>query len=71
MIGTYNLDPRSRRYNRECNLAVYDAAVARAVRASFEHDLKSATELSLASWKKRPLHHRISAWLAYAARQFL
>jgi cardiolipin synthase len=70
-VGTYNLDPRSRRYNRECNLAVDDAAVARRARESFEKDLKSSTELSLASWKERPLHHRILAWLAYLLRPFL
>jgi len=70
-LGTYNLDPRSRRYNRECNIAVYDAAVARTARASFEEDLKTATELSLATWKEQPLVHRFLAWLAYPARQFL
>jgi len=70
-VGTYNLDPRSRRFNRECNLAVYDGAFARAVRTSFERDLESATELSLASWKGQPLVHRFLAWLAYPARQFL
>jgi cardiolipin synthase len=69
--GTYNLDPRSRRYNRECNIAVYDAAVARAVRASFEADIQHATELSLSAWKEQPLLHRLLAWLAYPARQFL
>ena len=70
-VGTYNLDPRSRRYNRECNIAVYDPAVARTVRASFEADLQHATELSLATWKEQPLLHRFLAWLAYPARQFL
>jgi cardiolipin synthase len=70
-VGTYNLDPRSRRYNRECNIAVYDAALVRAARASFEEDVKSATELSLATWKEQPLMHRFLAWLAYPARQFL
>ena len=70
-VGTYNLDPRSRRYNRECNIAVYDAPVARAARDSFEEDLKSSTELSLAAWKAQPLGHRLLAWLAYPARQFL
>ena len=29
-VGTYNLDARSRRYNRECNIAVYDEETARA-----------------------------------------
>jgi cardiolipin synthase len=70
-VGTYNLDPRSRRYNRECNLAVYDKAVARRARDSFERDLKTSTELSLATWKQQPLVHRFLSWLAYPARQFL
>jgi cardiolipin synthase len=70
-VGTYNLDPRSRRYNRESNIAVYDRGVARLARASFEQDLKNATELSLATWKEQPFVHRFLAWLAYPARQFL
>ena len=70
-IGTYNLDPRSRRYNRECNIALYDAAFARAVRASFDKDLESATEVSLAAWKARPLLHRFLAWLASLVRPIL
>jgi cardiolipin synthase len=70
-IGTYNLDARSRRYNRECNIAVYDAAVARAVRASFERDLEDSTEVSLSAWKERSLPHRFFAWFAYPLRQFL
>ena len=70
-IRSAHFDPRSRRYNRECNIAVYDAAMARKVRASFEQDLTNATELSLASWKQQPLWHRFLAWLAYPMRQFL
>jgi cardiolipin synthase len=70
-VGTYNLDPRSRRYNRECNIAVYDPTVARAARASFEADLEHATELSLSTWKDQPALHRFLAWLAYPVRQFL
>jgi len=71
MVGTYNLDPRSRRYNRECNVAVVDPAIARLARASFEADLASATELSLSTWKQRSLAHRFVAWVAYLLRQFL
>ena len=70
-VGTYNLDARSRRYNRECNIAVYDAAVARAARAVFERDLSDSTELSVSSWKQRSLAHRFFAWFAYPLRQFL
>ncbi len=70
-IGTYNLDARSRRYNRECNIAVHDQDVARAVRTSFEKDLESSREVSLDAWKQRPLGHRFFAWFAYPLRQFL
>jgi cardiolipin synthase len=69
--GTYNLDARSRRYNRECNIAVRDQSVATAFRASFERDLADSTELSLSAWKSRPLGHRFFAWFAYPLRQFL
>ena len=69
--GTYTLDARSRRYNRECNVAVYDSDFARATRRSFERDLQSSTELSLSAWKRRPLPHRLLAWFAYPLRQFL
>jgi cardiolipin synthase A/B len=70
-VGTYNLDARSRRYNRECNIAVYDASLARAVRASFERDLENSTELSSSAWKERSIGHRFFAWFAYPLRQFL
>jgi cardiolipin synthase len=71
MVGTYNLDARSRRYNRECNIGVRDRDFARAARASFERDLGESVELSLAAWKQRPLSHRFFAWFAYPLRQFL
>ncbi len=70
-VGTYNLDARSRRYNRECNIAVYDAAVARAARVRFEQDLAESIELSVSSWKERSLAHRFFSWFAYPLRQFL
>ena len=69
--GTYNFDARSRRYNRECNIAIHDRAVAQAFRASFEKDLAESRELSISSWKERSLVHRFFAWFAYPLRQFL
>ncbi len=71
MIGTYNLDPRSRRYNRECNVAVQDREVTLLARASFERDLETSEEVSLSAWKERPLSRRVFAWFAYPLRQFL
>jgi cardiolipin synthase len=70
-VGTYNLDPRSRRFNRECNVAVHDAAFAREVRESFERDLSESVELTTDTFGKRPLSHRLVAWLAHPLRQFL
>jgi cardiolipin synthase len=70
-VGTYNLDSRSRRYNRECNVAVFDRRFAAHVRASFEEDLTQASELSLSTWKDRSVMHRMFAWFAYPLRQFL
>jgi cardiolipin synthase len=69
--GTYNLDARSRRYNRECNIALRDKNAAGSFRDSFEKDLADSEELSLSAWKARPLGHRFFAWFAYPLRQFL
>ena len=40
-------------------------------RRSFEQDLRSSDEMSIADWKKRPLLWRLLAWTAYLFRQFL
>jgi cardiolipin synthase A/B len=71
MIGSSNLDTRSLKYNLECNVAVFDAAFAAAVRASFERDLANASELSLAAWSGKSLAHRLLGRLAYAMRAIL
>jgi cardiolipin synthase A/B len=71
MIGSSNLDARSRKYNLECNIAVFDAAFAAAVRLSFERDLNQATELSLAGWKQQSPLRRLIGRLSYMLRRFL
>ncbi len=71
MVGSYNLDPRSNRYNREFNVAVYDRAFAEQVRTSFDEDLAHSVELTTDRWKQRSVLHRICAWFAYPLRQFL
>ena len=70
-VGTYNLDARSRRYNRESNIAVHDRTVAERATATFERDLANSSELSLTSWKQRSLANRVFSWCAYPLRQFL
>ena len=71
-VGTYNLDARSRRYNRECNIAVYDCTVARASdRASSSATCPTLPSSRSSRWKQRSLAHRFFAWFAYPLRQFL
>jgi cardiolipin synthase len=71
MTGSSNIDMRSWRYNRECNLAVYDPAFAAHVRSSFERDLTESIELSADSWRARPLWYRALAWFVFLFRQLL
>lgn len=70
-VGSHNLDSLSWRLNLECNLAIADAAFARLVEASFERDLAHATEIDLASWKRRPLRVRVAGWVAALFRSVL
>jgi cardiolipin synthase A/B len=69
MVGSYNLDERSRRKNLEVNLAVEDPDFARHVRSWFERDLADATRVDLATWRARSLARRAAEWAAFAMRK--
>lgn len=69
MIGSYNLDERSRTKNLEVNVAVEDEAFATHVRRWFDRDLEGATCLDLYEWRARPLVRRTAEYLAYALRK--
>jgi cardiolipin synthase len=53
IIGTANMDHRSFELNFEVNAMVYDAQFAGELKRAFLDDLKHATMLSPAVWKKR------------------
>lgn len=55
MVGSANLDPRSLRLNFELMLEVYDAAVARKLRAHFDEARDASREVTLAWLRRRPL----------------
>lgn len=58
-VGSTNFDNRSFRLNDECNLNVYDRALAERVTAVFEADLKRARRITLAAWQERPWHEKL------------
>ena len=69
-VGTYNLDARSRRYNRESNIAVHDRTVAsgyRDVRARSRQLERVVAHLVEAALAGQP----VFSWCAYPLRQFL
>ncbi len=60
-IGSCNFDHWNLRFNLEANLESLDAGLTRAVKASFENDFALSQEVSLESWKRRPLWRRGSS----------
>jgi cardiolipin synthase len=69
MIGSYNLDERSRVKNLEVNIAVEDAAFATYARNWFDRDVAGAKRLDLYEWRARPLARRGIEYVAYALRK--
>lgn len=69
MVGSYNLDERSRRKNLEVNVAVEDTAFATHVREWFDRDVSKARRMDLYEWRSRPLARRGIEYMAYALRK--
>ena len=65
VIGTTNLDNRSFEHNDEVNLAVRDQAVTARILADFESDLARSREITLASWRHRPLWEKLIGTVAW------
>jgi len=69
MVGSYNLDERSRSKNLEVNVAVEDEAFASYVRRWFDRDVFAARRVDLYEWRARPLARRGFEYVAYALRK--
>jgi len=65
VIGTTNLDNRSFEHNDEVNLAVRDQAVTARILADFESDLARSREITLGSWRHRPLWEKLIGTVAW------
>jgi cardiolipin synthase len=53
VVGSSNLDVRSKELNQENVLGILDAGFARQLETTFLNDLKSAKEIKLEEWRKR------------------
>ena len=59
VIGTTNIDNRSFEHNDEINVAFREKAVTTRLRQDFETDLAASDEITLATWKRRPVLEKI------------
>jgi cardiolipin synthase len=53
VVGSSNMDVRSKELNQENVLGILDAGFAKQVEDSYFNDLKSAKEIKLEEWRKR------------------
>jgi cardiolipin synthase len=66
VLGTTNFDNRSFEHNDEVNVAIRDADISARVTKDFQHDLQSCEEVTLDTWKRRPLFEKVIepfAWI--------
>ncbi len=66
VLGTTNFDNRSFEHNDEVNVAIRDEEFSGRLTADFICDLKSCEEVTLETWKRRPLVEKIVepfAWI--------
>lgn len=68
VIGSANMDNRSRKLNEENVFGVSDASFGSALRQVFLNDLQKSQEINLADWKKRGLWQR---WQEFFALKFV
>jgi cardiolipin synthase len=66
VLGTTNFDNRSFEHNDEVNVAIRDEAIAARLTDDFVRDLKCCEQVTLDTWKQRPLFEKIIepfAWI--------
>ena len=59
VLGTTNLDNRSFEHNDEVNLAMLDRDVAARLLVDYQRDMIDSDEISLDTWRRRPLLEKI------------
>ena len=59
VLGTTNIDNRSFEHNDEVNIALRDRRVAERLLEDFERDVRDSDEVTLQTWRRRPLWEKI------------
>ena len=59
VVGSANMDIRSKELNLENVLGILDAGFAGQIERSFQRDLDTAREIRLEEWRRRPFHDRV------------
>ncbi len=70
-IGTANLDRLSAVGNYELNAEIYSKSLAHQMRELFEHDQRTAVEVTAARWMRRPWYVKLSEWALAPLRLML
>ncbi len=71
IVGSANIDVRSKELNEENVLAIVDKNLAQTLSDAFTRDLARAKEVDPIAWKKRSLFWRVKeAFFALFAEQF-
>jgi cardiolipin synthase A/B len=63
IVGSSNMDVRSKELNQENVLGILDAGFARQIEESYFNDLKSAREITLEEWRKRGPVKKLTEWV--------
>jgi cardiolipin synthase len=59
VVGSANMDVRSKELNQECVLGILDKEFGKTVQDTFFRDLERAHEVTLAEWRRRPWTHTL------------
>jgi cardiolipin synthase A/B len=60
VIGTTNMDNRSFEHNDEDNVALLDREVARRLLEDYQQDITDSDEVTLETWRRRPLWEKVA-----------
>jgi cardiolipin synthase len=71
VVGSTNLDYRSIEYNLELSTVIRSTKFGRQVIGLFENDVRYATRINLAEWRKRPWQDRAVQWAVSRARYLM
>jgi cardiolipin synthase len=65
VLGTTNIDNRSFEHNDELNVAMRNESVAARVMEDYARDVEASTEITLETWRRRPLWEKLFGVVAW------